>query len=288
VTPRELPAWLPLLGVGCVTAGMAVAAVALWRTPDHWLREQYRRYVAHLDRQARSCFVPLGGRRVALWQLGLFVPCALGVLVLPWTHCGLLAVAVAALPTLHLGRKRRRHVARLETQIDALLTGLSNALKSIPSPAAALGSLSATLPVPMRWEIDKLLGELRVGSTLEQGLQGLSLRSRSMDLDSALSAVLIGLQVGGNLPAVLENTASTVREMHRLEGVVKTKTAESRAQLWVLAIFPLLVAWGFNAISPSYFDPLRATPLGSVISLVALFFWVSALFAAHRILKVDI
>jgi tight adherence protein B len=286
--PRELSAWLPYLGVVCVTAGVALAALELWRTPDHWLLERHRSYVSHLDRQARLCFVVLSGRRIALWQLGLLAACGLVSLVLPLAHSGLAALAVVALPELHLRRKRRQHVTQLETQIDTLLTALANALKSIPSPAAALASLSTTLPVPMRWEIDKLLGELRVGSTLEQALGSLSQRTRSADLDSALSAVLIGLQVGGNLPSVLENTASTVREMHRLEGVVRTKTAESRAQLWVLAVFPLLVAWGFNAISPSYFDPLRATPLGSAIAMLAFAFWASAMAAAHRILKVDI
>jgi tight adherence protein B len=284
----ELSAWLPYLGIVCVTAGIGLAALELWRTPDHWLLERHRSYVSHLDRQARSSFVVLSGRRVALWQLGLLAACGLASLALPWAHSALGVAAVLALPTLHLRRKRRKHVAKLETQIDTLLTALANALKSIPSPAAALASLSTTLPMPMRWEIDKLLGELRVGSTLEQALGSLSQRTRSADLDSALSAVLIGLQVGGNLPSVLENTASTVREMHRLEGVVRTKTAESRAQLWVLAVFPLLVAWGFNAISPSYFDPLRATPLGSAIAMLAFAFWASAMAAAHRILKVDI
>jgi tight adherence protein B len=286
--PEELPAWLAHAGVVCATAGIGLAALELWRTPDHWLLERHRSYVSHLDRLARSCFVVLSGRRVALAQLGLLAVCALGSLILPWTHCGLVALAVLALPTLHLQRKRRQHVAQLETQIDTLLTALANALKSIPSPAAALASLSTTLPMPMRWEIDKLLGELRVGSTLEQALGSLSQRTRSADLNSALSAVLIGLQVGGNLPSVLENTAATVREMHRLEGVVRTKTAESRAQLWVLAVFPLLVAWGFNSISPAYFDPLRATPIGSAIAVLAFAFWASALAAAHRILKVDI
>jgi len=286
--PRELWGWLPYLGMLCLTAGAARVALELWQTPDHWLLERQRAYVAHLDRQARSCFVKLSGRRVALGQLALLVACGLAGLALPWAHCALAAAAVAVLPTLHLRRKRRQHVAQLETQIDSLLTALSNALKSIPSPAAALASLSSTLPAPMRWEVEKLLGELRVGSTLEQALASLSLRTRSPDLDSALSAVLIGLQVGGNLPSVLENTAGTVREMHRLEGVVRTKTAESRAQLWVLALFPLLVAWGFNSISPTYFDPLRANALGSAIALVALAFWVAALFAAHRILKVDL
>ena len=42
--------------------------------------------------------------------------------------------------------------------------------------------------------------EMRVGNTLEQSLVNMSARIGSRTIDSALSAVLIGLQVGGNLP----------------------------------------------------------------------------------------
>jgi tight adherence protein B len=272
----------------CLVLGVALALRASWRTPDHWLLRRYQGYVAQLDRRARLCFLPSSGRRIALWQLGLITLCAAGALVAAWPYFCAVAVAVAAAPLLHLERKRQEHVARLETQIDSLLTALANALKGIPSPSAALASLSTTLPVPMCLEIDRLLSELRVGSTLEQALGSLAERVKSPDLDSALSALLIGLTVGGNLPQVLENTASTVREMHRLEGVVKSKTAESRAQLWVLSAFPLVVAFGFNAISPSYFEPLRSGALGTAISLGALFFWAAALLTARGILRVDL
>jgi tight adherence protein B len=284
----ELGTWLPLLGMVCLLVGMALALGPLWGTPDHGLVRHYRCYTAQLDRRARLCFLASSGRRIALWQLGLITLCGAGALVAAWPYFCALAAAVAAAPLLHLERKRRLHVARLETQIDSLLTALANALKSIPSPSAALGSLATTLPAPMSLEIERVLGELRVGSTLAQALGSLSERVKSPDLDSALSALLIGLSVGGNLPLVLENTAATVREMHRLEGVVKSKTAESRAQLWVLSLFPLVVAFGFNAISPSYFEPLRSGALGTAIGLGALFFWASALLTARGILRVDI
>jgi tight adherence protein B len=276
------------LAMFCLVAGSTLAVRAVWGTPDHWLVRQYRRYTAQLDRRARLCFLVGKGRRIALWQVGLLTLCGIGALVVAWPYFCVAAGVVCAGPMAYLEHERRQHVARLETQIDGLLTGLASALKGIPNPSAALASLTTTLPAPMRLEIDRLQGELRVGSTLTQALTSLSERVNSPDLDSALSALQIGLTVGGNLPLVLENTASTVREMHRLEGVVKSKTAESRAQLWVLGSFPLVVAWGFNAISPSYFEPLRSGALGTAISLVALFFWASALITARGILRVDI
>ena len=107
-------------------------------------------------------------------------------------------------------------------------------------------------------------------------------------MDSALSAVLIGLQVGGNLPAVLENTAETIREMNRLEGVVKTKTSEGRAQLWVLAIFPFALCGAFNLVSPGYFEPLTKSVVGYIIITAATGFWIASLLVARKVLTVDI
>jgi tight adherence protein B len=129
---------------------------------------------------------------------------------------------------------------------------------------------------------------MRVGSTVEQGLIGMSARVGSRALDSALSSVLIGLQVGGNLPVVLETTAATIREMNRLDGVVKTKTSEGRAQLWVLAVFPFAICAAFNAVQPGYFDPLQKSFVGYIVLTVAMLFWVASLLIARKVLAVDI
>ena len=95
---------------------------------------------------------------------------------------------------------------------------------------------------------------LRVGATLDQALLNIAARVGSKQLDNALSAVLIGRQVGGNLPKVLETTAAAIREMARLEGVVRTKTAEGKAQLWVLGALPMVLMLALNTMQPGYFD----------------------------------
>ena len=141
---------------------------------------------------------------------------------------------------------------------------------------------------PTKYEVDRILKEMRVGSTLEQAILNMSARLKSPAVDSALSALLIGLQVGGNLPSVLENTAATIREMGRLEGVVKTKTSEGRAQLWVLAVFPFAICAAFNFVQPGYFDPLQQSFAGYLVTSLAIAFWLAALFVARKVLKVDI
>jgi tight adherence protein B len=280
---------LPKLAAGaCVGAGVFIAAFGAARG-ETALGRQYRRYTRELDHCLKLTFTEGSGARIALVQLGVLVAtlALLGALRPPLAYWSVLPLEAVA-PSLYLARRRREHVRRVETQIDALIVALANALKTVPSASAALGQLVAVLPQPMRLEIERLLKEMRVGSTLEQALLSMSARLGSRDLDSALSAVLIGLQVGGNLPAVLESTAATIREMGRLEGVVRTKTSEARAQLWVLALFPFVIALGFHTIDPDYFVPLQTTFLGTLAAVGAGSFWALSLVTARKILKVDL
>jgi len=278
---------LAWFGAGCVAC-----AAALWlprlAAPESWLRRAYERRVSWLERQLRLCFLPSSGRRITQLQLAAVLLCSGAALLLslPWGYA--LAGLGLVLPGRYLARRHRQHVAKVEAQMDTFIVGLANALKAVPSPAAALHHLAPVLPAPLRLEIERMLAELRVGSTLEQALLGMAARLGSPDIESALSALLIGLQSGGNLPRVLENSAATIREMHRLEGVVRTKTSESKAQLWVLGGFPYVLAFGFNAVDPGYFLPLQSGVIGTLIVVVAAALWLGALLAARRILKVDI
>jgi tight adherence protein B len=270
---------LVMLGLGWLT----YAALA----GDTVLNRYYRQYSASLDRSLKLLFMRPVGPRIVLGQLLLaFVLAGLGLLVDRYLYFGLIIVALG--PVLYLKKLRTDHITRLEAQIDSLILGLANSLKTVPSPSAALSAILPVLPMPMKLEIDRLLKEMRVGSTLEQGILNMSARVKSIDIDNALSALLIGLQVGGNLPLVLENTAATIREMNRLQGVVRTKTSEARAQLWVLAIFPFAICFAFTMLDKTYFDPLQQTFVGSIVVTLALGLWLGSLMAARKILKVDI
>jgi tight adherence protein B len=198
------------------------------------------------------------------------------------------AAVTTVMPALYLSQKRAEYLKKLEAQVDSLILGLANSLKTVPSPAAALAALAPVLPAPSKYEVDRILKEMRIGSSLEQAIMNMSARLKSPAMDSALCALLIGLQVGGNLPSVLENTAATIREMNRLEGVVKTKTSEGRAQLWVLAVFPFGICFAFNFAQPGYFDPLQQSFTGYIVTSVAIAFWLASLFVARKVLTVDI
>ncbi|HKO46855.1 MAG TPA: type II secretion system F family protein [Polyangiaceae bacterium] len=273
-------------GNGLVVLG-ALLIVRAVLSGDTLLTRYCRRYTGYLERSLHLLFLRGSGSRILSAQVACAVPCLLAGLWLdPWCF-GLLALCAVG-PHLYLSRKRQQHVRKLEGQMDALMVAFANALKTVPSPAAALAQVVVVLPDPMRLEIDRLLREMRVGGTLEQGLLNMSARLKSPELDSALSAVLIGIQVGGNLATVLESTGATLREMSRLEGVVRTKTSEGRAQLWVLGVFPFAICLALKLVDPDYFNPLQTTTIGGIVTTVAVLLWLVSLVTARKIMQVDI
>jgi tight adherence protein B len=273
---------LTLIGLGlAITVYLTMAEDVIF---TRW----YRHYVAYLERNMRLMFMEGSPEKIVAGQgLGMLLLCAIGLLAdIPL--CYLLAAVGTVLPTLYLMQKRQEYIKKLEEQVDGMILGLANSLKTVPSPAAALSALAPVLAAPTKYEVDRMLKEMRVGSSLEQAILNMSARLKSPAMDSALSALLIGLQVGGNLPTVLENTAATIREMNRLEGVVKTKTSEGRAQLWVLALFPFGICLTFNYAQEGYFDPLQQSFTGYIVTSVAVAFWLASLFVARKVLQVDI
>lgn len=288
---RDLAPTMQLLKWGSVGVTTLALFAGTWIAAGSQSGPVYRyaaRYTASLERKLRPMFIFTPGRRIGYGQCiaAVLLLTAHVLVTIDYWYLGLIVIAVA--PSAYIERLRRKRVEKLEEQLDNFILALANALKTTPSIGAAFGSVVAVVSDPMRQEVDLAIKEMKVGSTLDQALLHMAARVGSRQLDSALSSILIGRQVGGNLPKVLETTASTLREMRRLEGVVRTKTAEGRMQLVVIALMPFGLLLGLNAMWPGYFDPLTKSIGGYVIIVVCTSCWVASLVLARKVLNVDL
>lgn len=274
-------------GIGVLTFALFLGAWAAAADPSGPIYRYVSRYTASLERKLRPMFIFFPGRWIAYGQcVAMFLLLTAHVLfTIDFWYFGLVLIALG--PTVYIEQMRKKRVEKIEEQLDNFILALANALKTTPSIGAAFNSVAVVIPNPMQQEVDLALKEMKVGSTLDQALLHMAARVGSRQLDSALSAILIGRQVGGNLPKVLETTAGTLREMRRLEGVVKTKTAEGKAQLWVIALMPFGLLLGLNSLWPGYFDPLTKSLIGYAIIIVCTTFWVSSIVLARKVLNVD-
>ena len=274
--------------IGAAGLGLFVATWSAAADPTSFAWRYWGRYTASLERKLRPMFIFTPGRTIGIGQaIAAFGLLTAHILIdIPLWYFGL--VLIGMVPTVYVEQMRKKRVEEIEKQLDMFMLALANALKSTPSIGSAFASVASVIQPPMKQEVELALKEMKVGSSLDQALLHMASRVGSRPLDSALSSILIGRQVGGNLPKVLETTSFTLREMQRLEGVIRTKTAEGKMQLWVIAMMPFGLLVGLNALWPGYFVPLTTSIVGYMICTACATCWVAALVLARKVLAVDI
>lgn len=289
ISPELVNSLLKWAGLLAIFVGLLIGAWAALADTDGPVMRYWQRYCASLERKLRLMFIWTPGQHIALGQVvASVVVLALhvGIGLDPYWWVIILIITIA--PSRYIEQLRKQRVERIEDQIDGFLTALANSLKATPSVSNSFISVQPLLPSPIREEIELCVKEMKVGSTLDQALLNMGGRINSRQLDTALSAVLIGRQLGGDLPRILDTTAQTMREMIRLEGVVKTKTAEGKAQLWVLGAFPFIFAVVLSTMEPGFYDPLKKPVAGWAIAAVAGLSWLVSILLARKVLSVDI
>jgi tight adherence protein B len=279
---------LKLSALGCVCAAIGLLAHAVLRAPDTMLHRAYFRYLAGLERRMRIMFIDTAALHVLLGQLVLSVVAVGLAIMLEAAALLSLVPVIAVAPVLFLERKRKQRVLQIEQKLEGFVLALANALRASPSAGRALSMVQPITPPPLDREVELVLREMRVGSTLEQALFNLSARVRSFQLDATMSCLLIGRQTGGDVPLILDGAAHTLREITRLQGVLRTKTAEARAQANVLAVFPLALILAFEAVRPGYFEPLLHSPVGLLVTVLAIGMWVGSIVVMWRIMAVQL
>jgi tight adherence protein B len=277
-----------LIALICLAVSVIWALYATYMMGDSPLHRAYYRYLAYLDRSLRVLFMNTRAAHILWGQVigATLLVCAWLMLSQLWLL--VLLVGVMLGPRLWLEQQRKQRVAQIELKLDNFVVALANALRASPSPGRALAMILPVTPAPFNQELDLVLREMRVGSTLEQALSNLSARVRSFQVDAVMTSLLIGRQTGGNVPEILDGAAETLREMARLQGMLRSKTAEQRAQVNVLAVAPLVLLFVFDRASPGFFLPLTESLAGYVVMTTAISMWLGSVLMARRIMAVQL
>lgn len=271
---------LLVLGVGllCLLVSRTGSPVARWLG-----RERVR-----LDRDLRRLHAPVSaGQVAAAIAVGIVLSVAAGTWLDRWFFGGT-ALAVGA-PYLLIAYGRRRRIKVIEEQLPSWLTALANFLKVSGSIADSLRQTADMSRGPLKQELELVLKELKLGNPLPEALKQMVLRVGSPILSAVVTIILIGRRTGGELPGVLEETAGSLRERMRLEGVLRKQTAMGRSQMVILFVSPPIIVFLFEKADPGFFRPLlEGGFLGQMVICAAALMWLGALFSARKILAVEL
>ncbi len=216
----------------------------------------------------------------------------MGTLLGIFTGSWVIAVAMVLLglvaPKIILTIWKDIRSSQVDAQLmDALLL-ISNSLKSGLDIVAGIERVTTTMPAPISEEFGLVMNAYRLGSQLETALMDLTTRIRSRTLETAIYAINIQRETGGNLIKTFDQLILTIREESKLQKKVKALTSQGRTQIFFLAGFPWVMALLFFFISPDFIRPALANPWGQMVVLFLLVWEVIGILVTKKIVTVDI
>lgn len=286
------PAPVTLVSTGaallCFLTGLAAVWAHACRPHSDAPWPALRGHRAQLTAELAFVRAPIGSADLVAGQLicTAVLACLATALWHPWPLLAVPLVAVGPGAVVdQLATRRRR---RIEDDLDGWLVTLANSLHSTPALTTALETSARNTRGPLAEEIERVLSRHRLGTPLEDGLSEMAARVESRALSGAVLLMRLAVRTGGNLPATLQSTAGTLREIARLEGVVRTKTAEGRGQTRLIAMLPMPLLGAVHFVDPSFLAPLAASARGHAVVGGALLLWSLAIVAARRIVRVEV
>ena len=188
------------------------------------------------------------------------------LLVLAATRNLILTVLVVLLgvvgPFIYLAVIASRRQAKFEEQLPSTLQLLSGALQAGHSLQQAVDTVVQEAGDPIAGEFHRVLTEARLGRPLEEALEAMATRTRSVDFEWTVMAIRLQRQVGGNLAEVLSTVSQTIRDRYSLKRQIKALSAEGRLSSIILSILPIVLFLALLIINPVFLKPLFTTPVG--------------------------
>ncbi|WP_047491793.1 type II secretion system F family protein [Terriglobus sp. TAA 43] len=218
------------------------------------------RYIRVLLLQSRSDWSPGG---VILSVLGLLVMLPLLTGLATGNPILMVAAFVCSFaPVLWLRTKRQRRIKDFETALPQALEMFARSLRAGHAIPVAIGVLAEEAPLAVRQDFAEAHRDQNYGLPIRDAFTAMLERVPSRDLRIFITGLLIQKDTGGNLPDVMDRIVAVIRDRVRIQGEVRTHTAQGRLTGWILCLLPIALLLVINVMSPGYSRVLFHDPMG--------------------------
>ena len=164
----------------------------------------------------------------------------------------------------------RRRTKAFVSQLGDTLQLMVGSLTAGYGLGQTVDSVAKETESPTCDEFSRVVMETRLGRSLEDALDAMSLRINSSDFDWVVDAIKIQASVGGDLAEILEQVGETIRARVRIKRQVDALTAEGKISALVLFVLPFGLAGFIFMSNPDYIAPLTSSGVGYVMIGTAL------------------
>ncbi len=158
--------------------------------------------------------------------------------------------------------KRSRRLKAFNAALPDAIDLMARSLVAGHSIGSSIEMIAEQSPEPLAFEFVQVYQQQRLGLHFRDALLQMGSRIPSRDLQFLITAILVQKETGGDLTEILARAAHVIRDRVRIEGEVRTRTAQGRLTGWILGLLPVIMLVLINIVSPGYSDILFHDPLG--------------------------
>jgi len=192
------------------------------------------------------------------------------------------------IPKFIVKSRQKKRLQQFNDYLPEMISTVVNALRAGFSFFQALRNVMEESPSPAKEELEIVLQEMQYGATVEESLNRMKERMPSNDLDLMIQAILIQRQVGGNLAVVLEKIVHTIRERIKIQGQIKTLTAQGKLSGMVVALLPVGLSGMLFLVNPTYILTLFTNPIGLGLLAVGGMSMILGFFFIMKITSIEV
>ncbi len=205
--------------------------------------------------------------------------------LLPALVAGLVATFF---PLLGLHWKRNRRMNQFNQNLPDALDLMSRSLRAGHSVSAAIEIVAEEGMEPLRSEFARVHQQQVLGLPNRDALLQLGRRVPSTDLQVVITAMLVQKETGGNLVEILERTAAVLRDRLRIQGDVRTHTAQGRLTGAILCLLPVVMYGLITLANPGYTRVLIEDPVGRKLTYTGIGMIAVGALLIRKIVKIRV
>jgi tight adherence protein B len=187
-------------------------------------------------------------------------------------------------PGIYIAAVKKRNKEKFDGQLVDALMIMSSSFRGGLSLIQAIEAVVDEMPDPINKEFGTVLGENKMGVSLDEALEHLYKRVPSSALQQMITAILLARETGGNLPAIFSRISNTIRENRKIQQNLDTLTIQGKIQGFVMSLLPIGFAFIVYSANPRIFNHMLTSDLGRVMLIYAL---ISETIGAFLIWKIS-
>ena len=155
-------------------------------------------------------------------------------------------------PHFVIGRMIKRRINKFNSNFPDAIELMVRGLRSGLPITETLGIVASEIPGPVGVEFRMVADKMKIGRTMEAGLQETADRLGTAEFQFFVITLAIQRETGGNLAETLSNLADVLRKRAQMKLKIRAMSSESKASAYIVGSLPFIVFTMVYMVNPTY------------------------------------